>query len=203
VDLFSTSVWLLGFGLLALLLSVSNPRAFFSFRDQSKLKVGGMLRFNDTRRFYAYGTALLPYLKQGFKNTHPFMAQGLRMRAQARTVFVSRAIGMQGYAAGPGKILVDQYALSDALLARLPVKDPWNWRIAHFARRIPKGYLESLGTGQNKIEDPALWQYYEKLRLVTQGPLFSRQRLRTVFEFNLGYYDKWLKQYLQSRPKAP
>ena len=103
-------------------------------------------------------------------------------------------IGFMGYYAVPGVYLLDTYALGDPLLARLPIPDPLHWRIGHFERALPGGYLETLRSGNNCIEDPDLALYYDKLRLITRGPLWSRERLLTIWKMNMGQYDSSLRQ---------
>jgi arabinofuranosyltransferase len=111
-------------------------------------------------------------------------------------VTLEGAIGLFGYQKGPGVYTIDQFALVDPLLARLPVKDKLNWRIGHFERDIPDGYLETLGTQKNVIQNPALAEYYEKLTLLTTGPLWNKARIQSIWNFNTGKYDALLKTYL-------
>ncbi|MCK5851650.1 hypothetical protein KAH27_01365, partial [bacterium] len=59
-------------------------------------------------------------------------------------VVVEGALGLFGYQQGPNIYAIDQFALADPLLARLPVEDKVNWRIGHFERKIPEGYLTTL-----------------------------------------------------------
>jgi arabinofuranosyltransferase len=73
-------------------------------------------------------------------------------------------------------------------------------RIGHLERPIPDGYLETLMTGENQLQDRNLAAYYDKLRLVTRGPLFSWERLKTIVEMNLGKYDHLIdKDFYRSR----
>lgn len=85
-------------------------------------------------------------------------------------------IGVGGYRAGPSVHVVDRWALADPLLARLPVDDPLQWRIGHFRRELPAGYLETLQSGVNVILNPEIARYYERIRQVTRGPLYSPGR---------------------------
>ena len=82
-------------------------------------------------------------------------------------------IGFLGVYAGPDIYIVDTLALSNPLLARLPVTDLVGWRIRHFQREIPDGYIETLQYGQNVIKDSALSKYYDKLKIIIQGPLWD------------------------------
>ncbi|GAB4498443.1 MAG: hypothetical protein OHK003_10660 [Anaerolineales bacterium] len=51
-------------------------------------------------------------------------------------VYIAEALGEPGYKKGPNTYVIDYYALSDPLLARLPVSE---WEIGHFAATSPKG----------------------------------------------------------------
>ena len=62
-------------------------------------------------------------------------------------------------------------------------------------REIPAGYQESLATGDNRIENPYLHEYYEKLLLVMKAPLFNRERMRTILDLNRGRFDYLLERY--------
>lgn len=100
-----------------------------------------------------------------------------------RTVTVTETAGFIGYVQ-PGAHLVDVFALTDPLLSKLPsIRDP-NWRIGHFSRRLPLGYLKTLESGVNQIAEDSLRDYYEKLRVVTRGSLFSLDRLKAIAWLN-------------------
>jgi arabinofuranosyltransferase len=98
---------------------------------------------------------------------------------------VMPAIGYFGYYVRLDQIVIDPMALSDPLLARLPARSAW--RIGHMVRDIPEGYLESIVSGQNSIKDPAVRELYNKLELVTKGPLFTAERWRTIWALNGGW----------------
>ena len=117
--------------------------------------------------------------------------RGLKARESETRVFYEANIGMFGYWAGTEKIIVDSLAISDPLLARLPSRG--FWRIGHFRRRLPEGYLEGLRRGENLLVDPDLRRYYAKLELITRGELLSLERLKTILLMNLGHYDALLE----------
>ena len=99
-------------------------------------------------------------------------------------VTVQNNIGIFGYFAGTEKIIIDPLALSDPLLARLPVTG--YWRIGHFPREIPEGYVESVQNDDNLIKDQKIKAFYQKLRAVTQDDdLFTWERLKTIVWLNL------------------
>jgi arabinofuranosyltransferase len=156
----------------------------------------------DERAFYFYDSGLMnidwhaPTLPN-----HPWARDGLALRSRGG-VSVEYSIGYLGYFAGPRVHIIDQYALADPLLARLPIPNPKEWRIGHFIREVPKGYVESLETGSNKLADPDLAEYYAKLKLITTGKILNPERLKTILEMNLGKYDRLIENYIarQSTP---
>jgi arabinofuranosyltransferase len=99
-------------------------------------------------------------------------------------------VGIVGYFAGPRVHLVDIYGLCDPLLARLPTTDAW--RIGHFERRIPDGYLATLSSGRNEIGDAGVARFYGELAIVTRGSIWTRQRLRAAVGLNSGRYQPLL-----------
>lgn len=119
------------------------------------------------------------------------------------------AIGMSPFYGGPGVYVVDLYALSDPLRARLPgvVAGTFNrpyfraWRAGHTHRPMPEGYLESLESGENRIVDPDLARYYDVVRLVTRGPLMDSRRIRAAVELALGVHDPLLRAYVERHPE--
>lgn len=129
--------------------------------------------------------------------------EGRYMAAQAakeppgrRYALYRASIGMAGYFSSPAVHLVDVYALSDALLARLPILRGSLWRIGHFQRLLPIGYVERLrGTGD--IEDPDLRVYQQALETIIAGDIFTFNRLKTMLAFNTGRYEKHRKRFLE------
>jgi hypothetical protein len=94
-------------------------------------------------------------------------------------------------------IIIDRYALSDPLLARLPPRT-FN-KVGHFQREVPPGYKQARASGDLSHMDPALAAYYRPLREIVSGPLFSGARLREIVKFNLGHYDEHLAEYVARR----
>jgi arabinofuranosyltransferase len=97
------------------------------------------------------------------------------------------ATGYFGYYAGLNKIIIDRYALSDPFLARLPAIP--GHRVGHFERNLPDGYYESVMRGINIVENLALREFYGKIRIITQGRIFTAERFKTIFLMNIGKYD--------------
>jgi arabinofuranosyltransferase len=140
--------------------------------------------------------------------SHDWIALGRSLRAKASSgeVPVLGGAGYAGYYAGPAVTILDEYALTEPLLARLPIPDAKHegyWRVGHWQRAIPRGYRESLEKGKNEIENAALSAYYDRLRLVTRGPLFSPARLWATVALNVGAYDHYLNEYREEYDAKP
>ena len=95
---------------------------------------------------------------------------------------------MTGYYGGPDLHVIDIYALSDPVLARIQISNPFA-RIGHFERDLPQGYVTTIRSGRNKIANPQLAEFYKKMKIITTGDLFSLGRLKTIWEMNTGQYD--------------
>ncbi|MEM1000120.1 MAG: hypothetical protein AAGN35_23900 [Bacteroidota bacterium] len=113
---------------------------------------------------------------------------GRRLKESADSIHLSQNMGFAGYFAGPQKHLVDRLALTDPLLARIPNRYMPDWRPGHFERMLPPGYLATLKSGTNQLADPALEELYDDLKRVTQGPLWSGERLQAIFKLNFKDY---------------
>jgi arabinofuranosyltransferase len=158
----------------------------------------------DERAFYSDVTApeacIASWAAIGVCPNHPWAAMGLDLARSDRRVKTAGAVGMLGYFAGTEKIIVDTMGLADALMARLPVSPDSGHRAGHLFRAVPEGYVAGLEQGVNGIKDPELREYYEKLRIITQAPPLSRERLVTALRFNLGHFDHLLEGYRSRQP---
>jgi len=109
-------------------------------------------------------------------------AQTLSKRQQR--VYKRANIGFFGYWIGTDKIVIDPLALTDPLLSRLPTTG--FWRIGHFSRALPAGYIDTLRSGQPMIEDEEIRRLHARVRLATQADLFASGRLLAIYELNFG-----------------
>ena len=148
----------------------------------------------DERSHYFRTCSLWRYLNKDDSDifpTHRYMKEGLRFSRSDKCCIVKNVVGMFGYGAGVDKIIIDPLGITDPLLARLPIPEDTHWRTGHFEREIPEGYIESVVTGENRMKNPALKLFYEKLRTVTQSrKLFSADRFKTILCLNLGRYRR-------------
>ena len=141
----------------------------------------------DERAYYTPHTGLF-----AARAAHPWAEQGATLRAEGAAVVEHGNVGFLGYYAGPAVHIIDRNGLTDPLLARLPVRDPADWRIGHFRRDVPPGYADTLRGGQNVIEDANLAAYFDVLTRITRGPLWDTARLREIWRLNRGTYDHLL-----------
>lgn len=154
----------------------------------------------DERAWYYQHTGLLRMDRSGAPvENHPWYLDGLEARDSDEQVVAMNCIGFFGYAIGPEKHVVDGYGLSNPLLARLPI-DNTRWRIGHFLRHHPAGYWQSLVDDENKVVDSGLSLYYDKLKSIVRGSLFTRERLTNILKMNLGYYDHLLDNWTNPKP---
>jgi arabinofuranosyltransferase len=158
----------------------------------------------DERRIFEGFSSVLrePGFRDGAPERHPWFVDGAAARARARAsgkpeVIVRGAVGMLGYAAGPEVIVIDEFALGDPLLARLPVATPEQWRIGHFRRAVPEGYLRARASGDTREMQPDLARYWEEIRLVVSGPLLAPGRLRAIARLNTGADEGLRDAYLR------
>lgn len=92
-------------------------------------------------------------------------------------------LGM-GKALDPATHMLDKCALTDPLLARMPALHFPQWRIGHFERAIPFGYLESIAH-DFPLLDSELAAYASQISLITRGELGDTERLKAIIHHNL------------------
>ncbi|MGH9371951.1 MAG: hypothetical protein ACRD15_10520, partial [Vicinamibacterales bacterium] len=176
--------------------TTANYDAGWPWRSQNGIK--------DERGHYHRITNIFFYSPFRELPDHTWVREGRSFRQSPEKVTVQGSIGFYGLEAGPEKHLVDRNALSDPLLARLPV----SWQLyfefyaGHYFRDIPDGYLESIARGENLLREPALHDYYDRLLEVVKGPLFSVARFRSIWYLNAGDGRHFARRYDARRPIA-
>jgi arabinofuranosyltransferase len=147
----------------------------------------------DERRYYYPQSGLLTVRRGVAMPDHKWLYMGFDLATRRVPVFWTDAAGFIGYAAGPHVYLMDRYGLGDPLIARLPADAPW--RIGHFARTAPEGYLESRESGHNIVRNPAVSEYLHHLQVITEGPIWSSERWRAIVGMQTGRYDRLIESY--------
>jgi arabinofuranosyltransferase len=144
----------------------------------------------DERSFYRDESSLVMFTRNRNMPAHHWMQMGRELKMKGEKTFAFDNIGFLGFGAGPSVHIVDQLALSEPLLARLPMRYRSSWRVGHYSRHVPDGFREMPKVNfKCLMSDRDLCDYYAKLRVVTSGPLFGWERIKTVVGFNLGLYD--------------
>lgn len=116
--------------------------------------------------------------------------QGMEFRKYAHehpvnnAVAIIGSVGLTGLFSGPGVIIIDHVRITDPFLSRLPVLG--NFRIGHFYTAPPPGYYETRVYNDSSHMESTLAEYYNNLRLITSGPIWTWQRWKQIFAFNTG-----------------
>ncbi len=171
-----------------LIIPVSPVRSGADYAEKRRGRAIGRARITDERAFYYAQTGLLRARPGAPMPDHDSAREGREARAAGPQVVVRGGVGFFGYHAGPDVHIVEPWAVTDPLLARLPVPLDEPWRIGHFTRTIPPGYVDSLRTGTNRIADPRIARLYSALVIVTRGPLVTAERLIEIWRLNTGVY---------------
>ncbi|TGM15398.1 hypothetical protein EHQ81_03105 [Leptospira selangorensis] len=106
-------------------------------------------------------------------------------------VFIKYNTGVIGFFLRD-QYIIDIIALGDPLLSKIQGKG----RVGHKVRQLPLGYFESLESGENKIQDPKLKEYYDSLNLLTRGEIFDSRRLNLFWKFQFGSLRRYNEPYL-------
>jgi len=150
--------------------------------DEPGVKTNGVV---DERAVYFRDRSLVKSNRQSF--VQPDWPRAIDPAPPIRHEDSCGLLGIAGLDFGPYAHLLDECALADPLLARLPAVFNTGWRPGHFRRMIPDGYRESLKTSTNALTDKALRPLYDDLMIVTRSPgLLSRDRLRAIWRLNTG-----------------
>jgi arabinofuranosyltransferase len=170
------------------------PDGAWAWRLQNGIK--------DERGHYHQISNVLFYAPFRALPDHLWYREGISFRNSPEKVSVQGSIGFFGFVAGPTKYVIDRNALSDPLLARLPVSESlyFEFYAGHFFRELPNGYFESRREGRNLLVDPLLHDYYDKLLNVTAGPLFTSARAQDIWDLNFGRYRRIHELVTAQRP---
>jgi arabinofuranosyltransferase len=105
-------------------------------------------------------------------------------------VSICGGLGIVGLKLGPSVHVIDQCALADPLLARLPPKFNEAWRPGHFERQLPTDYFRAVRTGLPNLPDSETSELYAQVSRVTRLPLLAPERLEAMYLLNSR--QRWL-----------
>ena len=166
---------------LGLAMPCSPLRSGADYGSHDRRKITNHHGVADERASYYPWTGLLNANLEMTRPFHPWAFVGESAHRSGRAVIGRGNIGFLGYFAGPSVYILDPGpALADALLARLPLAPSTPWRIGPAQATDPGRLSRDPGSGENKITDPGVARFYDCLRLVISGPLWSRERLLGV-----------------------
>ena len=145
------------------------------------------------RKYYYPATGLVLSARGDHVPRHQWAEQGHLARRERRPAVTMDAVGFFGFEAGPDVHVVDVLGLGDPLLSRLPSRLP-PWRIGHFYRRMPDGYLETVATGRPQFAEPPIAALYSMVSLVTTGDVWSSARFQAIAALTLGRHQALIDQ---------
>ena len=90
--------------------------------------------------------------------------------------------------AGPSVHVIDVCGLSDPLLARLPLTYIPYWRIGHFERDVPHGYLESIRGEDVAITPSSVAALHADLKIALSAPLLEPTRVGAIWRLHTKDY---------------
>lgn len=152
------------------------------------------------RQFYLKQYGLLYHTKE--RQIPPPEWRHRAERGARNGVSIDGFAGASGFGASKRTHVLDPLALTDPLLARLPIMHSVHWRPGHYPRSIPSGYLRSLQNNTNEIVNPDLAEFYEYIRIITRSSLLSFSRLIVIARMHVGSYDYLLERYLHKGERS-
>jgi len=184
---------------IVLLIGLTSPRTpLLSGKTYGTSGEGGYYETGiaDERGWYYQATGLLRVKRNQAMPAHKWIERGRQLRLKEQPIHSESVVGFIGFAAGPKVHVVDFLGLTEPLLARLPMNRSRDWRIGHFSRLAPYGYIKTLESGENSIADSGVAAYYEKLSLIIRGDVFDPERWVAIWKINTGAYDHLLEPYI-------
>jgi arabinofuranosyltransferase len=152
--------------------------------DQRRSRLG----VSDERSFYARGSSVLAWESGRSFPEHPWVDMGIDGPRDGSDVAVFSTIGFYGYHAREDLYIVDEFALADPFLARLPSARKLKVKPGHIQRGLPRGYVKTRKRGENVIKDPKLADLYDAIVRVHQGPIWDSERFVDIARLHTGHY---------------
>lgn len=180
-----------------ILLGMTSPTPTLTSIDDDSYSTGrvSVNQISDERSVYFQPSGLLYDQRNFIQPYYDWVFHGIQMRLDGRKVTIQSNVGFAGYFAGQNTYIIDRLALADPLLARLTPIDSQNAKPGHYERAVPEGYFESVKNNQNRIQNESLSEYYEKIRILTRGPIWNSGRFLVIWQMNTGQYEYLLKDY--------
>ncbi|MBI4836229.1 MAG: hypothetical protein HY817_03135 [Candidatus Abawacabacteria bacterium] len=140
------------------------------------------------RGFFFPSTALVNQTRSQVVPPHSWAIYGAQIRSdnsshrsyQQTIIFPN--IGFLGYFAGPKIYIIDPLGIADPFIARESIDLQKEWRIGHYVRTLPNGYLESKEEKNNKILSAEKAAHYETFQKIIAGPIFAPERWQLIWQ---------------------
>ena len=164
-------------------------------RDGRRISTRDIVHLNgigDERLFYYEKLGLLHITRMKYADIFE-REQIVINRREVRIIGGTHAI--DGFRAGPNVHIIERFGITDPLLSRLPIETISEWKIGHFRRKIPDGYIRTISRRNNRINNPSIAEFYDKLTIITRDNIFDINRFITILQMNLGLYDNLLSDY--------
>ncbi len=144
----------------------------------------------DERAYYFQSTGLIRQEGVNKGISHEWAYNGLEHTRNKQSINLICSIGFYGYHAPRVKI-IEPFALSNRFLSRFPARK--TWRVGHYERYIPIPYLKTYTTENLEHFKDALTikeiEYLALLKNIDTLPLFSVERLKTIYKLNFNNYN--------------
>lgn len=155
----------------------------------------------DEKGYYYQTTGLLPNILDNSFLENKQVKNFLEKRIQKQQVIKMNSIGFDAFYADRNTYIIDEMALADPLLSKLPFwRKRYYWRTGHLRRYIPHGYYQTKINDENRIVDENLAEFYNKIKIITQGEIFSKDRLETIWKMNTGQYNHLINHEFYKNP---
>lgn len=145
---------------------------------------------SDEKSFYAKTNMLFVCGIHGYEK-HEFAIAGLREKERDEKIILTATLGMRSFVLDPHQSIFDTFAIASPFLARMPIVSG-EYRPGHVERLVPKRFVPSELSGENRFQPGKRKELYKLLQTITQGPLLSIERLKAVVKIHLidfGFMD--------------
>ncbi|MBU3624406.1 glycosyltransferase family 39 protein [Polynucleobacter sp. AP-Latsch-80-C2] len=166
--------------LLFLVLGISNMKYTLlsdSYYESHKISAAGIA---DERGFYYQSYGLLNAKRETFRPLH--WESGLKTIQDTKVICDNSISTILSF--GPATHFIIDCALADPFLSKIPITPDPSWRVGHYFRDLPAGYLETIASNTNQIVDPALHDFYDVIHTIVSGSIWDLERWYAVYKLN-------------------
>lgn len=148
-----------------------------SYYASNKISAAGIA---DERGFYFQPYGLLNAKRETFKALH--WEPGLKTIQDTKVICDNSISTILSF--GPATHFIIDCALADPFLSKIPVTPDPSWRVGHYYRDLPAGYIETIASNTNRIVDPALHDFYDVIHRIVSGSIWDLERWRAIYKLH-------------------